>query len=170
MARRTDSGPSVASEGGAGRETQGKKQDKALRLSVSSFTKRSRRTSEKNFERKFFSALTKAGYPNWHMAVREAGWPDRYASGGHWFELKSLGELSDRSGLSEAQISHLNMLSKAGDKCYYVAKLEGGVIFAPWKDFWGKCDLSPVKAIAMRHRYAYKTEADLLEMIRYVLA
>lgn len=163
--RSVASGPSVASEGGA----QERRGGKTLRLSVASFTKRVRRTQEKNFEPKFYKALEKAGYANWHMSCRDAGWPDRYAVGGRWFELKSLNELGKNSELREGQVRHLNMLTKGGDKCFYVAKWERGVIFLPWTTFRDACSERPDVAVAKGHRYAYNAENDLLEAIRYVV-
>lgn len=160
------SGPRVASEGGAEQERRG---GKSLRLSVSSFSKRVRKTSEKGFEKKFYGALNQAGHPNVHVTMREAGWPDRYAHGGMWFELKSLTELGRVSQLSKEQVSHLNMLSRWGDKCFYVAKWEHGVIFVPWTIFRDECNERPDVAVANGHRYAYNDAADLLEMIRYVV-
>ena len=160
--RNSASGSSVASEGGARRQGAGRK---ARLLSVASFTKRKPRSSEKSFEKKFYGALTDCGYPNWHVTMREAGWPDRYAKGGHWFELKSLKELGDVSQLSTEQVRHLNMLSKAGDKCFYVAKWENSVIFLPWFAFRDLCDQSPAKAVELGYRYAYKNKTDLKNII-----
>lgn len=158
-------GPSVASEGGAEKAER----RNPLRLSVASFTKKVERSSEGSFEKKFYKALEACGFPNWHMAVRERGWPDRYAKGGHWFELKSLHSLSDDSQLSDGQQTKLAMLAHAGDKTYYVAKFEHTVIFLPYLEFKRDCHLSPAEAVALGHRYSYKTVEDLKEMIRYVV-
>jgi hypothetical protein len=144
---------SIASEGGASGET-------FKRLSVSSFKKTKRKTLEKNFEKTFYKALEACGIPNWHMAVREAGWPDRYGRGGVWIELKSLDTLGTDNGTSHEQKIKLNELDRAGDRVFYCAKFEDSFILKPWREIRGQ-NLKTVE------RYHYRRRDDIEHAIRH---
>lgn len=143
---------SVTSEGGNGETFK--------RLSVSSFPKKKRRTSEASFETTFYKALEACGIPNEHMAMREPGWPDRYGKGGVWIELKSLDRLGTDNGTSKDQKRILSRLDRWGDRVFYCAKFEDSFILKPWRDIKGK-NLKDVE------RYKYRTREDIEHAIRH---
>jgi hypothetical protein len=157
MVGKTEPGSSsrVTSEGGNGEAFK--------RLSVSDFKKKKRRTLEKNFEKTFYKALEACGYPNEHMAMREPGWPDRYAKGGVWIELKSLDTLGTDNGTSKDQKRILSMLDRWGDHVFYCAKFEDSFILKPWSEIRGR-NLKDVE------RYHYRRREDIEHAIRHEIA
>lgn len=157
MVERTDASGarSVTSEGGSGETFK--------RLSVSSFKKKARRTSETSFEDQMAAALLECGLASWHMAMREEGWPDRYVHGGIWMELKSLEALGKDTGLSPGQVRKLKELTRAGERTFYCAKFERSVILKPWPVIRDAKDLKDIE------RYAYRNRGDLVHAIRHEL-
>ena len=149
--------PDQAGPGGVTSEGDGAERP---RLSVSSFPKKKRRTSEASFERQFDKALAACGIKSRHMAMREAGWPDRYATGGIWIELKSLDTLGTDNGTSKEQRIKLNDLHAAGDRVFYCAKFEDSFILKPWSEIRGK----NLKGI---ERYHYGRRGDIEHAIRH---
>ena len=149
----------LTSEGGAG---QGKR--KGLRLSVSSFKKKKRRTSEGSFEATFAKACRAVGYTTWHISSRERGWPDRYLGAGIWVELKSLEHFGESHELKPEQIAKLNELTAGGDRCFYCAKWQDSFVLVPWDKF-KRVNKKPLNC----ERFHYRTQKDIEEAIKWVI-
>lgn len=131
-------------------------------LSVAAQPKRRARVTERSFELAFAKALDRCGLASWHMNCREAGWPDRYVSGGIWIEFKVLETLGTVNQTEAEQRAKLRSLEVAGDRTFYCARYQDTVICAPWCDIAGK-NLKDVE------RFHYKNGRDLDEIVRAVI-
>lgn len=136
-----------------------------LKLTVASFKKKKRRTSESGFENRFAQAVRRAGRESYHPQYREPGWPDRYISGGAWAELKVLDEMGKQHGLRKEQVPNMRERVRSGDDAFYFAKHEDTLIALPFAEF-DRLGLHPAKAKAAGHCYAY---ADIDEVVKCLI-
>jgi hypothetical protein len=131
-------------------------------LTVNQNLKRPRRVTEKSFEDAFGRALEACGRANWHMGMREAGWPDRYVRGGIWIEFKSLEVFGKDNGTDKDQRVKMTELQAGGDKVFYCAVSQKRVICAPWHAIKGR-------NLAGFETFAYKDKHDLIQIIKWVI-
>jgi hypothetical protein len=138
-----------------------------VELSVASFKKKKRRTSESSFEDRFAQAVRRAGRESYHPQYKEPGWPDRYINGGAWAELKVLDELAanTKSGLRKEQVPNMRERVRSGDDAFYFAKYQDTLIALPFAEF-DRLGLSPLKAKLAGHCYAYK---DIDEVVKCLI-
>ena len=131
-------------------------------LTVQQGPKRPRRVTEKSFEDAFGKALLACGFKNWHVNMRDKGWPDRYVRHGIWIEFKSLdagAKLTARTSdqLDVWQKIRMVELAQAGDRVFYAARYDNQVIFSAYP--------FPM-TLPNLPRFAYKDKRDLEQIIR----
>jgi hypothetical protein len=133
-----------------------------MTLTIQGRKSRPRRVTEKSFEDAFAKVLTSMGIKNYHMNMREAGWPDRYLRGGMWIEFKVIDALGVDNGTEPEQRAKMHDLTKGGDYVYYCARFQDQVVIDEWKNVAGK-------SLAHVQRFQYRDKRDLEHIIRYVI-
>jgi hypothetical protein len=126
-------------------------------LTLDGRVKSPKRVTEKSFEDAYGKAIHACGIKNWHMSSREAGWPDRYLTGGIWIEFKVLEKL-ENDQLEPEQKARMRELAAAGNPVWYIARYGDEIIVTryPFKRPLAKVD-----------RFFYRTKTDLEWSVNY---